>query len=463
MKRIDCDLVTLAGGALLLAAMATIGRVWDVVTSENTEVAKVKHLLVFLALLSCMVLAACSASPTPDLEATVQAAVAATQAAQPTNTFTPEPTNTPTPEPTDTPTPEPTDTPTPEPTDTPAPTSTARPTETPMPTDTPEPTATQKPTDTPTARATEIAIVVATPSTSEHTVACYEDGELTYDDVNESDRYVGKSVCWMGKAFNISRDGDRTVFQARYFESIIEGWSFGDIHTFIVWSDGELTVWDDGEIAVLDSDYNDSELLIYGTVDERYEGVDADGVDAQQPVLYVRYVDLSTRDIESTPVPTSAPAPTQPPATSTPIPLSRADDFGVQKQVGSWGMSLYDVKRAKAVYFHDNAEVAQGVWLLPFVEFANLGTGTRSPWEDLDFYLFDDRGWSYEARYSDASLEAGWQFQAGDIMDDINPGLMLGVVLPVDVPEDMGDVWLRVEQDPGFAIYLGNASSIPLE
>ena len=126
-------------------------------------------------------------------------------------------------------------------------------------------------------------------------------------------------------------------------------------------------------------------------------------------------------------------------------------------------MSLYDVKRAKAVYYRNDAEVAQGVWLLPFVEFTNLGTGTKSAWEDLDFYLFDDRGWSYEARHNDAWLEAGWQFQAGNIMDDINPGLMLGVVLPVDVPEDMGDVWLRVEQDPDFAIYLGNASSIPLE
>ena len=149
--------------------------------------------------------------------------------------------------------------------------------------------------------------------------------------------------------------------------------------------------------------------------------------------------------------------------TSTPIPLSRDDDFGVQKQSESWGMKLYDVKRAKAVYRYDDAEVAQSVWLLSFVEFTNMGTGTNSPWEDLDFYLFDDRGWSYEAGWNVASGRAGWQFQAGDIMDDINPGLMLGVVLAVDVPEDMGDVWLRVEQDPGFAIYLGNASSIPLE
>ena len=121
----------------------------------------------------------------------------------------------------------------------------------------------------------------------------------------------------------------------------------------------------------------------------------------------------------------NTPIPTEPPATSTPIPLSRDDDFGVQKQVGSWGMKLYDVKRAKAVYRSDDAEVAQGVWLLSFVEFMNMGTGTNSPWNDLDFYLFDDRGWSYDAGWNKASSKAGWQFQAADIMDDINPGLML--------------------------------------
>jgi len=66
----------------------------------------VKSVLLFLAILSCMVLAACSASPTPDLEATIQARVAATQAApvleatkaaQPTNTATLEPADTPVP------------------------------------------------------------------------------------------------------------------------------------------------------------------------------------------------------------------------------------------------------------------------------------------------------------------------------------------------------------------------------
>ena len=45
-----------------------VGRADD--SSKNTEVGKVKHVLFFLAVLSCMVLAACSASPTPGLEPT---------------------------------------------------------------------------------------------------------------------------------------------------------------------------------------------------------------------------------------------------------------------------------------------------------------------------------------------------------------------------------------------------------
>lgn len=86
-----------------------------------------KLLLAVLTLLLPLVATSCAGTPTPDIEATVAAAVAATQTAAPTNTPTPEPTDTP--KPTDTPTPEPTDTPTPEPTDTPTP----KPTNTPTP------------------------------------------------------------------------------------------------------------------------------------------------------------------------------------------------------------------------------------------------------------------------------------------------------------------------------------------
>lgn len=76
-----------------------------------------------------LLLAACGAEP--DMEATVAAAIAATETARPP-TATPEPTATTTPTPTDTPTPEPTatDTPTPTPTPTDTPTPEPTPTET---------------------------------------------------------------------------------------------------------------------------------------------------------------------------------------------------------------------------------------------------------------------------------------------------------------------------------------------
>jgi hypothetical protein len=63
-----------------------------------------KRLLV-IAAASSLLFSGCGSTPTPHLEATIQAAVAATQAAQPTNTFTAEPTETLTPQPTDTPMP----------------------------------------------------------------------------------------------------------------------------------------------------------------------------------------------------------------------------------------------------------------------------------------------------------------------------------------------------------------------
>ena len=101
--------------------------------------------------------AATAAAPTtpPDIEATVEARVAAALAAMPTPTPIPTPVPpTPTPTPTPTPMPTPTATPTPTPTPMPTPTPTATPeptaTPTPTPTATPEPTATPRPTATPT-------------------------------------------------------------------------------------------------------------------------------------------------------------------------------------------------------------------------------------------------------------------------------------------------------------------------
>lgn len=96
-------------------------------------------------------------TPTPDVAATIAASVSATIAVQPTPL--PRPTATATPVPTPTPTPRPDDTPTPIPTATPVPTATPRPTPTP----TPVPTATPRPTPTPTPRPTPTPVPTATP------------------------------------------------------------------------------------------------------------------------------------------------------------------------------------------------------------------------------------------------------------------------------------------------------------
>jgi hypothetical protein len=305
-------------------------------------------------------------------------------------------------------------------------------TPTPLPTDTPAPTSTNTPTSTSTPS--------PTPFSSEDYIAS-ANPDLDYREINKSDRYIGEIVCWKGEVFNIEEESGVTFFQANYFEGRhLDG--SGD--AFVVTYEG-----------ILPDVYEETEVFVCGEIAEKFTGTNAFGAEISQPRIMARVVELW----EPAPLPTAAPTDT--PVPPTPLPI--VDDMGVQKQVGQWGMKLYDVKRAKAVYFFGDAQIAQGVWLLSFVEFTNMSSGTRNPWEDLDFYYVDDQGNTYEASYNDAWLGARWQFQAGDIMDDIQPGSVLGVVLPIDSPENMGNVWLRVEQDPNFAIYLGDASTIPVE
>ena len=166
--------------------------------------------------------------------------------------------------------------------------------------------------------------------------------------------------------------------------------------------------------------------------------------------------------LDDIPVETDVPPPpatATPKATATPLPRIRSDQ---EYTVGIWGIRLYDVKRAKAVYFFNDAELAAGVWLTPLVELRNLGSNAAQPSHNLDFYLQDDRGRIYEFdTFGDGVLGAAWQYQTGKLYGDINPGLVIGTSLPFDVPPDMGDVWLRLHQDPNFVMYLGNASQLP--
>ena len=134
---------------------------------------------------------------------------------------------------------------------------------------------------------------------------------------------------------------------------------------------------------------------------------------------------------------------------------------GEEIVVGSWGMKLYDIKKTKVVYFYGEAEVAQGIFFIPFLEFRNLSPGTAQANRSLDFYLENSEGLTLRYRpTAHASLGAAHQFTAGHVYDRIQPSAILGVSLPFDVPPATGDVWLRVEQDPSFKMYLGNISQI---
>ena len=158
-------------------------------------------------------------------------------------------------------------------------------------------------------------------------------------------------------------------------------------------------------------------------------------------------------------IPTPPPAPTSPPAKPTSLPLTRPEQ---EFMVKNWGLRLYDVKRAKSVYHYGNARFAQGTYLIALVEFRNTGAGTATPVRSLNFYLQDARGRTYKFDpFDDAVLGAAWQFQAGHLYDDINPGLKLGIALPFDVSPDLSDVWLRVREDSKIVIYLGNVSQLP--
>lgn len=158
----------------------------------------------------------------------------------------------------------------------------------------------------------------------------------------------------------------------------------------------------------------------------------------------------------------SIPTPPPAPPTKAPVVLPKTVPLGQEFPTTLWGLKLYDVKRAKVVYWHGTAKIANGTWLIPFVEVRNLGSGTAQPHKNLHFYLQDEGGRTFTFDpFNDAVLGAAWQFKAGHLYDDINPGSVIGIALPYDVTPELGDVWLRVKEAPGVVMYLGNVSQMP--
>ena len=149
----------------LLAAFVTIAAMWLAGCGGSPAPEPTPDIAATVEAAVAMALPTATPTPPPDVEATVAAGVQATvEAMRPTPTSTPEPTLTPT----ITPTPSLTPTPTPTSTHTPTPTATQTPTNTPVPTNTPSPTPipTSTPTLTPTPTHTPTATAVSVTSLS---------------------------------------------------------------------------------------------------------------------------------------------------------------------------------------------------------------------------------------------------------------------------------------------------------
>jgi SH3-like domain-containing protein len=192
------------------------------------------------------------------------------------------------------------------------------------------PGAISRPTDAATPESEDITIALATPSRDDHLIACTEAGDLTYEDVNQSDEYVGQPVCWTGKVITISEGDDVTVFQAWYFYG--DHWEYGDVDSFVVWYRGQLP--EGGSV--------DTEVAVYGIVDKKYEGQDDQGFSVRLPMLKGRYVDLWHAG-----VPTGTPsAVARPPAEqveTTPtatVPRASAPEVGMPVEVKEYGKQL---------------------------------------------------------------------------------------------------------------------------
>jgi len=186
-----------------------------------------------------------------------------------------------------------------------------------------------------------------------------------------------------------------------------------------------------------------------------------------------------------TPVPTKTAAPTKTPTlappTGTPtaiptprpsptsVPLDLAAHPGVGEMVHSdkWDFKVYAVHKRKAVYFYDNAYIAQGHFLVVLIEATNRQPGSAyfcelKPWiVDTAISASIDQRKIY--RFSGkASGYASWQFGGvSSCYTDVNPGNLVRLAMVYDCPSDGGHLLMSLNILEW--IYLGNFAAMPVE
>lgn len=151
--------------------------------------------------------------------------------------------------------------------------------------------------------------------------------------------------------------------------------------------------------------------------------------------------ELSNLPVDNS-IPTPAPSTVTTPSTSgqtTAVSSGTTQpEFGVTKSCGHFEYKLYKLRRVKSVWLFNKEFIAQGEFLLVFVETRNTSSGTSYFAKSEPRLLMAAAGQRTVevVASSQASGYAGWMYQSGDIYDDLNPGQVLGEVIAYDLPSD---------------------------
>lgn len=111
-------------------------------------------------------------------------------------------------------------------------------------------------------------------------------------------------------------------------------------------------------------------------------------------------------------------------------------DFSTVYTCGHFEYRLTDIRRKKSVWLFNREYVAQGEWLMVFVEVKNISPGTShfGQFSPRLIVLTKDGRTADSTGDSKASGFASWMFSHGRFYEDINPGKTLGLVEAYDLP-----------------------------
>lgn len=175
----------------------------------------------------------------------------------------------------------------------------------------------------------------------------------------------------------------------------------------------------------------------------------------------VESISISGLPVKTSSAPTVVPVPqptAQPRAQFNP---NSFPQIGQDVEGGGWRFRVVETHKRKAVYLFDTAYIAQGHFLILIIEAVNLQPGTASFAKNVDLYVADVPGKTYESS-SKGSSYAAWQYSKDSVYDDVNPGVVSRMAIAFDLPDSVGDVLVSTGKLQKW-IYVGNFAQIKSE